>query len=157
MGLRLKCAFLTLLLMAVARRSFSLVILPCVLVISAAADTTYHGSSTISYHEPSYHGKRFDTIPMPVGGWKNLMSKLYYPSYLRVQPNVVRGKTMASITINPNGSVAAVSFSPGIHQTLEAVVVKAIYSCQWIPATKHNVPVRCEIPIPITFQPVKYR
>jgi len=143
--------------MEVARKAFSLVILPCVLANSAAADTTYHGSSTVSYHEPSYHGKRFDTIPMPVGGWKNLMSKLYYPSYLRVQPDIVRGKTMVSVTINPDGNVAAVSFSPRIHNGLEAVVVKAIYSCHWIPATKHNLPVRSDIPIPIRFDTVKYR
>ena len=138
-------------------RVFSLVILPCLLVISAAGDTTYHGSSTITYHEPGYKGKRFDTIPMPVGGWRKLMSKLYYPSYLRVRPAMADTSTVVSVTINANGSIGDISFSPRIHQSLEAVVIKAIYSCQWIPATKHKLPVRCDMPFPIRFHTVKYR
>jgi len=157
MGLWSKCEFSRLELMHVARRVFSLFFWSCVFVISAAAETTYHGSITISYHDPNYHGKRFDTIPMPVGGWKKLMSKLYFPSYLRVRPAIADSRTTVSVTINASGGVAAVSFSPPIHQGLEAVVLKAIYGTQWIPATKQNLPVRCDIPIPIRFSTVKDR
>jgi hypothetical protein len=64
---------------------------------------------------------------------------------------------MVIVTINANGGVAAVSFSPPIHESLEAVLVKAVYSTQWIPATKNNVPVPSRLRIPINFKTVKYK
>ena len=131
-------------------------VLLCFSVItSAVGGTAHHGDSTIIYNDAIQHKKGVDTGAMPVGGMRTLMSKLYYPSYLRVRPAIADSSTMVSVTINANGSVAAVSFSPPIHQSLEAVVVKAIYSTQWIPATKHNVPVRTRSHIPISFKTIK--
>jgi TonB family protein len=143
--------------MTIFQACLSLIILLCVLASAAPErSTVYHGSSAITYSEPIYHGERFDRLAMPVGGWQTLMSRLYFPSYLRVQPAIPGGRTMVLVTINANGTVAAVSFSPPIHQGLEAVVVKAVYGTQWIPATKHNVPVRCRFRMPINFKIYKY-
>jgi hypothetical protein len=131
-------------------------ILLCASVIpSAVGGTAHHGDSTIVYSDAIQHKKGVDTVAMPVGGMRTLMSKVYYPSYLRVRPAIADSSTTVFITINANGSVAAVSFSPPIHQSLEAVVVKAIYSTQWIPATKHNVPVQSRSRIPISFKTIK--
>lgn len=138
-------------------RLFLLMFLCFSLITLAAGDIAHHGSSTIVYNDATHHGKALDTVAMPVGGTHALASKLYYPSYLRVRPAIADSRTMVIVTINANGGVAAVSFSPPIHESLEAVVVKAVYSTQWIPATKNNVPVPSRLRIPINFKTVKYK
>ena len=176
MGLRLKFRFSTLHLMDVssqtsalfryllplriipsALRLFLLMFLCFSLIPSAAGDIAHHGSSTIVYNEATHHGKALDKVAMSAGGVRALASKLYYPSYLRVRPAIADNRTVVIVAVNANGRVAAVSFSPPIHESLEAVVVKAVYSTQWIPATKNNVPVPSRLRIPINFKTVKYK
>ena len=136
-----------------ALRLFLLMFLCFSLIPSAAGDIAYHGSN----NEATHHGKALDKVAMPVGGVQALASKLYYPSYLRVRPAIADSRTVVIVAVNANSGVAAVSFSPPIHESFEAVVVKAIYSTQWIPATKNNVPVPSRLRIPINFKTVKYK
>ncbi len=136
-------------------RSF-LITLLCLSIFTVVAGTAQHGDSTIVFDDSMYRaGKGTDTLPMPVGGMATLAAKLYYPRYLRHTGSIVHGSSKVSVTIDANGSVADISFSPRMHPGLESAVIKAIRSCKWKPALKHNVPVGSKVRIPLNFDTYK--
>jgi TonB family protein len=117
----------------------------------AVADTVQRGDSTITFSPPPAR----DSAPMPVGGVAAFASKLYYPPGLRTRPYIVHGNAMVSVTVEPNGRVTDISFSPRMHAELERVVIQALRSCHWKPAQKHNVPVRGWLRFPVRFDTYK--
>ena len=142
--------------MSIFAARLRLVTLLCLSAVTAAAGTARHGDSTITFDDSvDLRGKNIDTLPRPVGGIGTLMAKLYYPPQLRRQPYIVHGSAMVFYTIEADGRVADITFSPRMHPDLELVVIKAIRSCQWMPALKHNVPVRCKIRMPVSFNTYK--
>jgi TonB family protein len=117
----------------------------------AVADTVQRGDSTITFSPPPSR----DNTPMPVGGVAAFASKLYYPPDLRMGSYIVHGHAIVSVTVEPNGHVTDISFSPRMHPKLERVVIQALRSCQWKPARKHNVPVRGQLRFPVNFDTYK--
>jgi TonB family protein len=138
--------------MSIFAARLSLAALLCTSVVTATAGTVRNGDTTISFENFAHPvGEHVDSLPKPVGGWQAFASKLYYPRYLRVRGSVVHGSTKVFVTIDADGHVADISFSPNIHPRFRSAVITAIHRCRWKPATRNNVPVRNTFWMPINF------
>ena len=125
----------------------------CVLVGGCATlsptPPTHPGVSYTYDDKLQWDTTKLDSPPRPIGGEAALGARLPYPPELRRQH--IQGKAIVSVSVDTDGKVIGVSFSPRLHPALERIVVSAAHESGWEPGMKHSHPTSGSVSFPVTF------
>ena len=123
------------------------------LAAATRADTQRRADATYKWdpRELRWNKAKFDTPPLPVGGYEALVKQLSYPTALRARR--VSGSSVASLPIDAAGRIGTISFSPRTAPELEQIVVSAVRRTRFLPARRAGKPVPSVARFPITFVP----
>jgi Gram-negative bacterial TonB protein C-terminal len=128
-------------------------ILPLILCTfsTANAETLRDRDATYTWDSRDWRWdkRKFDTPPMPVGGYAALVKQLSYPSVLRSRG--IEGRGVAIISFDSSGCVRAISFSPRMAPQLEQIVITAVSRTRFLPARRAGKPVAFKARLPVAF------
>lgn len=93
---------------------------------------------------------KYDTPPMPVGGFAEIQKHLDYPEAARKAGT--EGKVLVWVNIDETGKVIKTKIKDTLDPECDNAAVKAIQSVKWEPAKKGDNPVAVWVAIPISFK-----
>lgn len=100
------------------------------------------------FKDPEY--KLLDSSVEPVGGYQYLYRILEYPEMAKEMNRT--GISWFSIIVEADGSVSDVQLLKSSYPDLDEAALKAINTCDWVPAKYHERPVTFQIILPIHFR-----
>lgn len=91
-----------------------------------------------------------DVAPEIVGGPKELLEKVGYPSFLRSKG--ISGKSVVEFVISPEGEATNIKIIESLHPALDKKIIKALMTTTFKPGKINNKAVPVLVETPFTFK-----
>ena len=132
-------------------KSLALITSFITLACSLHAESQSRRDATYTYREDElrWDKRAFDRPPKIVGGYSQLVRQLTYPADLRARR--VEGSATVTVSLDPSGRIASVSFAPRMPPDLERLVTSAVRGCRWKPGQRHDRSVSGRVWFPVKF------
>lgn len=93
---------------------------------------------------------KFDTAPMPAGGFKTIQENLIYPDQARKEG--LEGKVILNVLITENGDVEDINILKSLSKGCDDAAIAAVKLTKWQPAKSKDTPVKVWVGIPVVFR-----
>ena len=92
---------------------------------------------------------KYDSPPLPVGGFKAIQKHLVYPESERKAGT--EGKVVVFIHINESGQVDRYKIEESLNDACDKAAIDALKAVQWTPAMQRDKPIAVWIAVPVEF------